>query len=93
MKLQFGQTLYQSEEIALKPGAVDLRIEGTGPEFIFSFSQNGKDFKTIEKADARFLSTETVGWFTGVYVGLYATGNGIVSKAKATYDWFEYTGK
>ncbi len=93
VKLQFGQTLYQSEEIALKPGAVDLRIEGTGPEFIFSFSQNGKDFKTIEKADARFLSTETVGWFAGVYVGLYATGNGTVSKAKAGYDWFEYKGK
>ncbi|WP_148660887.1 glycoside hydrolase family 43 protein [Marinilabilia salmonicolor] len=37
-----------------------------------------------------FLSTQTVGWFTGVYVGLYATGNGESSEVPAVYDWFEY---
>ena len=93
VKLQFGQTTYQSEKVDLAPGAVELRIESTGPTFTFSYSQNGADFKTIEKADARFLSTETVGGFTGVYVGLYASGNGTSSKAKATYDWFDYVGK
>lgn len=91
--LQFGQTLYKSEAIALKPGAVQLKIEGTGPEFIFSYAQNNADFKVIEKADARFLSTETVGWFTGVYVGLYATGQGKACKAEAVFDWFEYEGQ
>jgi len=40
--------------------------------------------------DAKFLATETVGFFTGVYVGLYATGNGKACKASADYDWFEY---
>ena len=39
---------------------------------------------------ARYLSSETVGGFTGVYVGLYATGNGKVCTADADYDWFEY---
>ena len=93
VKLQFGQTLYRSGEVGLMPGPVDLKIEGTGPEFIFSYSQNGQDFEVVEKADARFISTETVGGFTGVYVGLYATGNGVESKAPAVYDWFEYRGK
>ena len=92
VKLQFGQTIYSSEEVSLDDGYVDLKIEGNGPEFIFSFSQNGEDFKVVEKVDARFLSTETVGWFTGVYIGLYATGNGQQSKAIATYEWFEYIG-
>jgi alpha-N-arabinofuranosidase len=93
VKLQFGQTVYKSKEIALEPGAVDLRIEGTGPEFIFSYSQNNNDFKIVETADARFLSTQTVGWFTGVYVGMYATGNGKEAKAPAVFAWFEYRGK
>ncbi|WP_044238350.1 glycoside hydrolase family 43 protein [Flexithrix dorotheae] len=93
VKLRFGQTIYHSNQIDLAPGPVDLKIEGTGPEFIFSYAQDGKDFQVIEKADARFLSTETVGWFTGVYVGLYATGNGKASKAEASYEWFEYSGK
>ncbi len=90
VRLQFGQTIYESDRIELKKGAVDLRIEGNGPEFIFSTRQNGDDFQIIEKADARFLSTETVGWFTGVYIGLYATGNGTPSRSEAHFDWFEY---
>lgn len=93
VKLQFGQTVYESERVSLTRGAVDIRIESNGPEFIFSYSQGKGGFKVLEKADARFLSTETVGWFTGVYVGLYASGNGTASKSPAVYDWFEYTGK
>ncbi|MCF8358161.1 MAG: glycoside hydrolase family 43 protein [Prolixibacteraceae bacterium] len=93
VKLQFGQTLYQSTIIELTPGTVDLRVEGTGPEFIFSYAQNNRGFKTVEKVDARFLSTETVGWFTGLYVGLYATGNGKPAEAPAVFDWFDYRGK
>jgi xylan 1,4-beta-xylosidase len=92
VKLQFGQTIYQSSKIELKPGPVDLRIEGTGPEFIFSYSQNNQDFTVVETADARFLSTQTLGWFTGVYTGLYATGNGYESKASAAFSWFDYEG-
>ncbi len=92
VKLQFGQTNYKSKEIEIAPGFVDLRIEGSGPEFVFSCSQNNKEFKIVDKADARFLSTQTVGWFTGIYVGLYATGNGLPAKSKAIYNWFEYKG-
>lgn len=90
VKLQFGPTIYRSKEIPLDPGFVDLRIKGAKTDLTFSYSQNGGEFVEIEKASARFLSTETVGWFTGVYVGLYATGNGLESKTSADYDWFEY---
>ncbi len=79
--------------ISGKNGFVDLKIEGNGPEFIFSYAQNNDEFKVLEKADARFLSTQTVGWFTGLYVGLYATGSGKATKAPAVFDWFEYAGK
>jgi len=90
VKLQFGQTIHQSEAVELTPGHIDLRIEGTGPEFIFSYAQNNQEFEVVEKADARFLSTQTVGWFTGLYIGLYATGKGKPAKDPAVFDWFEY---
>lgn len=90
VKLQFGQTLYRSEEIILKPGPVNLRITGNRTTFTFSYSQGDEPYADIETVDSKFLATETVGWFTGIYVGLYATGNGAVSKANADYDWFEY---
>lgn len=91
VQLKFGQTMYRSKQMELLPGPVELKIEGTGPEFIFSYAQHGEAFKIIEQVDARFLSTETVGWFTGVYVGLYATGNGVASTAQATFTYFEYS--
>ncbi|WNH12585.1 hypothetical protein [Thalassobellus suaedae] len=31
-----------------------------------------------------------VGGFTGVYVGLYATGKGKKGESEANFDWFEY---
>lgn len=90
VKLQFGQTLYKSEEIVLQAGPVKLRVSGEKSTFTFSYAQGNDSFTEIETVDSKFLATETVGFFTGVYVGLYATGNGKASTANADYDWFEY---
>ena len=38
---------------------------------------------------ARGTSSETIGGFTGTYVGLYATENGQPSVANADYDGFD----
>lgn len=90
VKLQFGRTVYTSKEFTLEPGPVDLRVSGDKTTFTFAYRQGSDDFSEVETVDAKFLATETVGFFTGVYVGLYATGNGEESDSNADYDWFEY---
>jgi len=90
VKLQFGSITYESKQVKLKPGPVKLKITGNRSSYTFSYAQGKDDFTEIESADARFLSSETVGGFTGLYVGLYATGNGTASLANADFDWFEY---
>ncbi|MCW3807042.1 glycoside hydrolase family 43 protein [Plebeiibacterium marinum] len=90
VKLQFGSITYKTEVIEIKPGPVDLRIIGQKSKFTFSYSQNNDDFTDIESVDSKFLSSETAGRYTGVYVGLYATGNGKTSVTNADFDWFEY---
>ncbi len=92
VELKFGSITYRSKEFILKPGPVNLRVTGETETFSFSFSQGG-EYMPVEKVDSRYLSTETVGWFTGVYVGLYATGKGEECKELAKYDYFEYNGK
>ncbi|WP_321346139.1 glycoside hydrolase family 43 protein [uncultured Draconibacterium sp.] len=89
-KFDFGMITHKSEKKLLKPGPVNLRIQGETTTFAFSFSQGDDDYQTIETINSKFLSSESVGGYTGVYVGLYATGNGKKSKAVADYDWFEY---
>ncbi|WP_297085930.1 glycoside hydrolase family 43 protein [uncultured Draconibacterium sp.] len=92
VQLKFGSITYKSEKTALKPGPVKLRIKGETSTYAFLYAQGDNDYREIEKVDSRYLSTETVGGFTGVYFGLYATGNGKVATAKADYDWVEYIG-
>lgn len=90
VKLQFGRTTYKSKKYTLKPGPVNLRVSGEKSTFTFSYAQGKQDYTAIETVDSKFLATETVGFFTGVYVGFYATGNGKSSKSNADYNWFEY---
>ena len=92
-RLRFGNVVYESEEHSLKPGPVKLVIKGDASAFTFLYSQGNDPLTEVQKADPRFLSSETAGGFTGVYAGLYATGNGKPCKAVADYDWFEYAGE
>jgi len=89
-RLEFGSVIYQSDEVVLAPGPVSLRIEGARSVFRFSYAQGDNDYEQIQEVSARYLSSETIGGFTGTYVGLYATGNGRPSVTNADYDWFEY---
>jgi xylan 1,4-beta-xylosidase len=89
-KLRFGSVLHESDAVVLKPGPVKLIIKGERANFAFLYSQGNEAPKELIRVMARYLSSETVGGFTGVYVGLYATGNGKVCTANADYDWFEY---
>jgi xylan 1,4-beta-xylosidase len=89
-RLRFGSVIHESEETMLKPGSVKLVIKGERSSYSFLYSQANEPAKEIIKVDSKYLSSETVGGFTGVYVGLYATGNGKASTTGADYGWFEY---
>ncbi len=92
-RLRFGKVVYESKEETLKPGPVRLVIRGEPSAFSFLYAQGNDALKEVQRAEPRFLSSETAGGFTGVYVGLYTTGNGKPCKAAADYDWFEYKGE
>ena len=89
-RLRFGSVVHETAEAVLKPGPVKLMIKGERANFIFLYSQGNDEPKELIKVMARYLSSETIGGFTGVFIGLYATGNGKACKANADYGWFEY---
>lgn len=51
-------------------------------------SSDGKTFTTLSKMDFRYLSTEVIGGFTGVMLGVFAQGTD--RKGYADFYWFEY---
>ena len=55
-------------------------------------SSDGTNFTTLAKMEYRFLSTETIGGFTGVMLGLFAQSKQN-TKNYVDVDWFEYNVK
>jgi len=76
----------------LPPGPVQLRISAMPNSYAFSCAVPGGEFEVLGEGEARYLSSEVAGGFTGVYVGMYATGNGKRCQAPAQFDWFDYEG-
>jgi alpha-N-arabinofuranosidase len=73
-------------------GAGDVVLTVAATPLSYSFSVKAPDGlpTALGTATTADLSSEKVGGFTGVYVGMYATGNGQKSSVPADFDWFEY---
>ena len=73
-------------------GSVILTVKATPSRYEICYcSEGGKETRAaVEKPSA--LATEKIGGFTGVYFGMYATGNGKTCTTPADFDWFEYHG-
>jgi xylan 1,4-beta-xylosidase len=82
-----GDALYEE---AGKGDAV-LAVEASPLAYKFSFQPANGSEKNLGTAYTADLSSEKAGGFTGVYVGMYATGNGQTNTTPADFDWFEYS--
>jgi len=77
---------------ALTNGLVILEIIGEKEQYTFGFRYPDGPFLPLSKASTRYLCAEVADTFTGVYLGMYASGNGRASTSPADFDWFEYEG-
>jgi xylan 1,4-beta-xylosidase len=76
---------------AIGDGPIILEIRATESEYVLSAGFVGEDLTPLATGATRYLATEIAGGFTGVYVGVYATGNGQSCRASADFDWFDYS--
>jgi xylan 1,4-beta-xylosidase len=77
------------EKIENKP--VILEIKADRYRYTFSYGYCKSSMKTLSEGGTQYVSAEvTRGCFTGVYLGIYATGNGASCKGPAFFDWFDY---
>ncbi len=70
--------------------AISLQIEATADTYRFSYRASDQAERTLATGATRYLSSEVAGGFTGVYIGMYATGNGHASTTPVDFDWFDY---
>jgi alpha-N-arabinofuranosidase len=71
-------------------GDVILSVEASELSYEFSYQSANNTSKNLGTAMTRDLSSEKIGGFTGVYFGIYATGNRKKCTTPVDFDWFEY---
>jgi alpha-N-arabinofuranosidase len=74
----------------LPEGDVKLIIESNPWAYMFYYQTKDGIIKKIAHCQSMLLSTEVSGGFTGMYIGMYTTGNGKKVTSPALFDWFEY---
>ncbi len=77
-------------EEAMTDGPLRLRITAEPELYRFGCAAGAGPLRELATGRTRYLSSEVAGGFTGVYFGLYATGNGRPCDTPADFAWFDY---
>ena len=88
--VRLGQTSHNEMEIELTGNLAYLRITSDKDFYYMMASPDGIHFTQLAKMEYRFLSTETIGGFTGVMLGVFAQGPHPATSGHVDIDWFEY---
>jgi alpha-N-arabinofuranosidase len=90
-----GKTIEPVKYAEVQPGPVILSVKAMPLTYEFFYQSKGGKPISLGTAPTKDLSVEAIGFdygmcFTGVYFGMYATGNGRKCTRPADFDWFEY---
>ena len=90
LRYKLNRLEHTEKEIALESPVVFLRTTGNKDVYSFFWSADGSSFGKLGEMDASYLSSETAGGFTGIYLALYAQSQPNARGGYADFDWFEY---
>ncbi|MEK3867205.1 glycoside hydrolase family 43 protein [Paenibacillus sp. FSL H7-0716] len=79
-------------EVPTTAERIYLKVKAELTEYSLFYSLDGQEWNMLSTAAAYPLSPQAVkgNGFTGVLIGLYATGHGKVAEVPAYFDWFDY---
>jgi len=69
---------------------VVLAVDATAEKYVFLCGPSEESLEPLGEGETRYLSTEVAGGFTGVYLAMYATGNGAPCRNPVDFDGFGY---
>lgn len=91
LRYRIGKLAHIEKVVPVTAKTVQLRVEGTPSTYTFSYATDGRNFTKLGEMDTKFISSETLGGFIGVMLGLYAQGNE-GTRAEGTFSYFDYEG-
>lgn len=88
--IRLGELSHSGKELTINGNLAYLRISSDKDYYYLEVSSDGKDFTVLARMDFRYLSTEVIGGFTGVMLGVFAQSETEGTADYADFDWFEY---
>lgn len=76
-------------EVKWEAADIVLGIEMNGERFTVKYGADESALQELCVADGAVINPEKVGCMSGTIVGMFASGNGIDSEKRASFDWFE----
>jgi xylan 1,4-beta-xylosidase len=89
-KVLQGKTQEPPAYVDIPQGDIILIIKGSPLQYEFACRVTNGPEINLGKGLTKDLSSEIIGGFTGVYIGMYATGNGLKCHTPADFAYFEY---
>jgi Beta-xylosidase len=90
LKYRLGALLHIEKKILIPNDNVCLRVSGDKDYYAFEYSLDGKSYMNLGKMNVCYISSETAGGFTGIYLGLFISSENSRSKAFVDFDKFIY---
>lgn len=88
-KIRIGEMVHIEKEVPLTSDIVYLRITADPQFYHLYYSTDNEHFTHLARQDYRYLSTENIGGFCGVHLGIFAH---TLSKtiSYADFDWTDF---
>lgn len=90
LRRRIGSLWKIEQAVEYNDARIEIGIEADEVKYTFTFSAPDGQQHLLGTGECAMISKEVAGGFTGVYVGLYATGNGKDNTVPAYFDWFNY---
>jgi len=90
LRRRIGSLWKVEREIACNAAIVELGVTAAEEAYTFWIRYPDGERLAIGNGETSLLATEVAGGFTGVYMAMYATGNGEPSRTPAAFDYFQY---
>ena len=90
VRRQIGSLAAVVAHQAVPFGPLELDVLANRDSYQFGLRIPGQERIPLAEGETRYLSSEVAGGFTGVFFGVYASGNGLPVQTFADFDWFDY---
>ncbi|MGQ8336254.1 glycoside hydrolase family 43 protein [Sunxiuqinia sp. A32] len=89
MRKIVGDMVEESDGIVVDSSSILLKVVFNPDRYVFWFSDDGNQWEKLGSGLTNLVSTDVARSFGGIFLGLYASGNGEKCKNPADFDWFD----